>query len=235
MFCRSRYRKFLLELNSFDYKFLFFNEIVNKNKFILLRHDIDADLGAALELAKIEYDLNIKVTYFIMLRSPMYNVFSRSNLKIVKEILSLGHKLGLHFDAYKAHSDTLQNEINNEINILNTVFEVNISAVSFHQPCNLILENHLKIEQINTYDKDDMKGIFYISDSNANERIFNISEIVKYEKVQILIHPMWWKDDMFISTQTTWNNVIIDNFKREEIQLLETERAYGSERCLKII
>jgi hypothetical protein len=232
MLNKNTYKSFLEALQDENYTFVFFDNRYSFDKVILLRHDIDVDLEAALQLAKIENELNIVSTYFIMLRSPMYNLFSRANINIVKEIISLGHKLALHYDAFNAVGSTLQQDVDLEIDILNKVFNVDISTVSFHQPCTDIINNNFKIRQINTYD---MKDIFYISDSNANDRVLNTKLLFQYEKIQILVHPMWWIMDDFVSTEKSWDNSIMNNFYREEKQLLLTERAYGEKRCLTIV
>lgn len=235
MLSEKNYINLLKTLITNNYKFESFDNRNKYEKIVLLRHDIDVNLNYALKLAEIEKELNIKATYFLMLRSPMYNLFSRSNLKIVKKIIELGHHIGLHFDTFGLENDKIQETIDFEINTLNKLLSVTISTVSFHQPCESILNNKIKIDKINTYDKNDMKDIFYISDSNANLNILHIENLINEKKLHILIHPIWWINDNFISTKENWNKAIIDNFKREEEQLLLTERAYGGERCLKII
>jgi len=52
----------------------------------LLRHDVDVDVGAALEMAKVEKSLGVSSTYFLMLRPPVYNLMSRHNHQAVKKI-----------------------------------------------------------------------------------------------------------------------------------------------------
>ena len=76
------------------YKFVSFNEVktINSEKFCVLRHDIDVSLKAAFEMAEIEHKLGIKATYFLMLRSPIYNLLSRSNHTYVKKIIDLGQR-----------------------------------------------------------------------------------------------------------------------------------------------
>lgn len=234
MLNKKNYTYLLQELKSEGYVFASFDKKELFPKFVLLRHDIDSNLGFALELAKLESTLNIKATYFVMLKSPIYNLFSRNNQKILKQIILLGHEIGLHFDDYNIHESLLQQSINNEVEIFKSSFDIDIKAVSFHQPSQKIIENKIKIYQINTYDHNDMADIFYISDSNANKRVLDIDLLKKYPKLQILIHPMWWVQEEFISTKQSWDNAIINNFYQEELQLLNTERAYGDKRCMQI-
>ena len=65
---------------------------------VIMRHDIDMDLEAALKISSLEKDLGIHSTYFFMVCCPLYNVFSSNGAEQVKEILAAGHHFGLHFD-----------------------------------------------------------------------------------------------------------------------------------------
>ena len=70
-------RKYVNLLKLIKKKFTFkveWNDIKKKN--ILLRHDIDFSLESAKLLAKKENELKIKSTYFFMLSSNLYNLFS---------------------------------------------------------------------------------------------------------------------------------------------------------------
>ena len=97
-FTIDNYKK-CINLAKEKYEFIDYGQINQKEKFILWRHDCDCSLNRALELAKIENDLKIKSTYFIYIHSSFYNVFEKNQSKIIYDILSLGHDMGLHFDA----------------------------------------------------------------------------------------------------------------------------------------
>ena len=52
----------------------------------LLRHDCDNDLTAAAEIARIEEDLGVRSTYFLMLRTPLYNLMSAPNAELSRAV-----------------------------------------------------------------------------------------------------------------------------------------------------
>ena len=205
----------------------------NLKKTVFLRHDIDVSPKLALEMAKAEYKKNISATYFFMLRSPFYNLFSRANNEIVKKIISLGHQIGLHYDLnYKKSKNKAQDKkiewgrgvtdklellIKNEISILEKNFNVSIKAISIHQPSKKILGKKIKIKQINTYEKKFFTDMKYLSDSNMmfKENPIDVIESNKFSKIQLLIHPIWW-----VAKGTTakkkWINAIKQNFELEE-------------------
>ena len=69
-----------------------------KKKFTLWRHDIDLSVHRAYSLAKIEKNFCIKATYFFLLGSKFYNIFEKDIKDLILKIISLGHRIGLHFD-----------------------------------------------------------------------------------------------------------------------------------------
>ena len=62
------------------------------SKVVILRHDVDLRKWAALRLAKLEYNLGIKSTFYFRMNWHSYNK------SIIKEIASLGHEIGYHYE-----------------------------------------------------------------------------------------------------------------------------------------
>ena len=127
----------------------------------IMRHDIDYGLEFLGEIPDIEKNYEIVATYFIQVTSDLYNPFTPSQANVINTLLKQGHRLGLHFDCCKSGieipGEELHNHINREIGLLERYFGT-IDAVSFHQPSDVITGNMIKIDHINTYDRDDMKG-----------------------------------------------------------------------------
>lgn len=225
-----------------NYTFIDFNKSVieKTNKLCLMRHDVDVDLKAAAEMSSIENSLNVKATYFLMLRSPVYNLFGRQNHKYVETILKNNSTIALHYDEgfYPSGDKNLQAHIETEAAVLENMFGQKISTVSFHQPGLKIISNEIRIKNfINTYDKEDLKGVNYFSDSNKvwkSETAWEIFESGKYPKIHLLVHPMWWITEKEYSTEELWDKALLDNIDRSLQQILETERAFGPKRSVKI-
>ena len=249
------YIDLLKDFKNCDYKFIFFDEGVgllsrtSDSKHCILRHDVDNDLDAALKMALLEYKIGISSTYFLMVRSPIYNLFSRSNSDLVKEIIKLGHQIGLHYDhGYDVKrgmsaSDT-HKEVISHSQMIENEFGQKIKTVSYHQPSVAILNNEVDTPNfINTYDKSLSKYFKYFSDSNRKLSLtednnkfidnLNLHKIIGDKNIQLLIHPMWWIYENK-STYSVWNSTIISNFENMQKQFLETEGAYGMPRRFKI-
>ncbi|MCA8925483.1 MAG: hypothetical protein KDD82_26990 [Planctomycetes bacterium] len=205
---------------------------------LLLRHDVDTDLHAALQLARIEAELGVRSTFFLMLRSPLYNLFARANHDMVREIVALGHDLGVHYDEGFSPGEqrTLEEWVLLEADTISRVFGVPVRAVSFHQPSRRVLDEDIAIPgMVNTYNARDLEGIFYLSDSNKAWRGKSPSELFasgEHPRIHLLIHPMWWAGTREEPAARGWDRVILANWERSQAQLLATERAFGPRRRL---
>lgn len=229
-FTYSHYEKILDLIKKTDYKVTFFNESYLYEKELILRHDIDVDLEKAYRMALIENKYNIKATYFVLVRSPLYNIFDRFNSDLIKGILDLGHQIGLHFDEAYYGSNDAENFIkyvDSEVQILKDYFDNKIFAVSFHRPSQFLLQSDIKLKNnlINTYARNFIKEFKYISDSR---RMWKEGCLCSYlektgadysgpDRIQALVHPIWWSDKN-LSTQDT-----MERFLLKKLEYLDSE------------
>jgi hypothetical protein len=63
---------------------------------LLLRHDVDMSLDAALTMAELEAESNVIATYFLMRRSEFYNLEAPSGAHALARLRELGHRVALH-------------------------------------------------------------------------------------------------------------------------------------------
>ena len=63
---------------------------------LLLRHDVDLSLEAAVELARLEHEQGAQATYFLMTESVFYNLDSQLGRDTLSALRDLGHAVGLH-------------------------------------------------------------------------------------------------------------------------------------------
>ena len=70
---------------------------------ILLRHDVDLSLAAAVQMAEVEAARGTSATYFLMTRSVFYNLASAEGESALARLRDLGHRVGLH--AFHPHVD----------------------------------------------------------------------------------------------------------------------------------
>jgi hypothetical protein len=242
-FTHQHYRHIMKSALQNGYKFISYTDLkhylIKPQNICLLRHDCDNDLSAALSIARIESEMGIRSTYFVMLRSAVYNLLSFPCKNIVKEIVSLGHWVGLHFDAQPyEHSESLDIAIHvdRERAWISGEFNVSVDVVSFHQPSLKILENKIKLNCLNTYDRIDMAGIYYLSDSNMIWKEGCPSELFgqrSYLRLQLLLHPEWWTSRE-INLDQKWLMILFNQFDIIQGSLLEREATYNISRLLHI-
>lgn len=192
------YEKLIKQLKDKGYKFCDYTNYIDRNKVVILRHDIDTSLNKALEMAKLENSLGVSAYYFVLLSTDFYNINSEKSLKILKEIRQLGGKIGLHFDEKKYNLKSKEDYIkyvNYELDISSRVLEEKIDVVSMHRPSKDFLEMDLEIPNvINSYQKKFFNDFKYVSDSRMSWRE-NVEEIIdseKYSQLHILTHPFWY-------------------------------------------
>lgn len=200
-FTYSNYRE-LLKMAKSGWKILDYSNIDWDEKFIVWRHDVDYSLNCSLKLAKIEQEEGVKATYFINPHSEFYNIAELSQHRIIKEILSYGHDLGLHFDAafheIKSEED-LHILVAKESSYLESLFGVKPIAFSFHNPVSENLESEADEYGglTNCYSLRFKKEVGYCSDSNGYWRYRRLHEVLKQQKdprLQVLTHPGWWQE-----------------------------------------
>jgi hypothetical protein len=98
MTCRfelEHYRQLVDAARTGGYRFAFFDHDPEPGE-LLLRHDVDLSLEAALQLAELEHQLEAPATYFLMTESVFYNLASREGGQAVARLRELGHRVGLH-------------------------------------------------------------------------------------------------------------------------------------------
>jgi len=91
----AHYRELVEAARAGGYRFAFFDRDPAPGD-VLLRHDVDLSLEAAVELAQLEADMGASATYFLMTESVFYNLASREGEAAVARLRELGHRVGLH-------------------------------------------------------------------------------------------------------------------------------------------
>ena len=204
-FTYKDYQALIGLLRENGYAFSSYVNYPGKGKCVILRHDIDYSLEQAVKLARIEKDLGVRSTYFVLLSSDFYNPASSSSYRYLHEILDLGHDIGLHFDetAYSYERFGMEYFIRKEARILSDLIDVNINSFSLHRPNHFSLETEIRIPGlINSYGEEFFHGFKYLSDSRRRwrEPVEEIIEKGEFEKLHILTHAFWYhEEDLTIS------------------------------------
>ncbi len=175
----------------------------------ILRHDIDYSPERSFQFAKVEEQIDVRSTYFVLLTCDFYNVFSAKNRTLFREMAAMGHTMGLHFDEAtyfnsatgrqdltpEEYTEKLISLIQAEAEILSNALDLKIDTVSMHRPSKFCLESDLKIPGIiNSYGREFFKGFKYLSDSRRcwREDVLGYVSEEKFDKLHILTHAFWY-------------------------------------------
>lgn len=227
-FSHDDYRNLLTTLKNNGYVFSSFDEApirLETNKpFVIMRHDVDMDLDSAFNIAKIEAKLGVKSTFFFLIRTPHYNIFSEEGTKKVSEILSLGHYLGLHFDCSSYSSMNAKNmaqACSKEASMLEKWFGKKVSILSYHKPDSRVLSGNSEISapREHTYMPIYSKKIKYISDSTGQWKFGSPIELAEFRQkkpLHILVHPVWWSPRSLSAYETLLKMAQKKNYELEK-------------------
>jgi hypothetical protein len=144
---------------------------------LLLRHDVDLSLDAALALAELEADAGAHATYFLMTRSVFYNLASSEGEQALERLRALGHRVGLH--AVHPHLD------------LDERFD---PVVAWHNPDREFMREPVE-GAVNAMQAPFFDPEHYRSDSNQHWRSGCPHEELaagRFEWLQLLTHPEIW-------------------------------------------
>jgi hypothetical protein len=225
-FSLEGYRELLSALTDEGYSFCGFEEIderlAEKRPFVVLRHDIDISLRPALEIARLEHERGIQATYFVLLRSPFYNVLSRSNAEIMSQIHGYGHQIATHVDLTFYDNDCAKALVEVELFARSYPY-INTRLVSLHSSYDLQLMPIDKLPELNTVYGSAVRGeVAYISDSTGRWRYGQPldSEAFHTRKpIQLLTHPIWWIQEGETASQKLERWLYTDySHNREELK-----------------
>lgn len=167
--------------------------------FVILRHDVDVSLDAAIRLAERESREGIRSTYFFMISNQYYNLHSAEGRRALQTIRSLGHSIGLHFDetVYEAPNIEAFNRASNcESQRLEDLSSGPVVGVNFHRPragrigTGIELTDPLPHSYMPFYVSD----LDYCSDSTGKWRYGSPDEresIALRKPLHLLTHPIW--------------------------------------------
>jgi len=119
-----------IELLEKGASFHLMKDLKRTKRGIILRHDLDTEMDSALPVAQMEHGLGIKSSYFFLVTSRFYNLYCDHCRKILHEILSLGHEVGLHFDASIYPEERLEEAFGEERHILEVILKQKIYSLS---------------------------------------------------------------------------------------------------------
>ncbi len=164
-----------------------------------LRHDVDYCLRAAAAMAAGEAELGVTSTWFILIRSPLFNPFGAEERELLRSLRHGGSAIGLHFDAsYYPDADlaVLEEAAAQEIAALELASGGPVVATSFHKPPPFLaaLEQRF-VDRPHTSQPAYMRDSLYSSDTLSrfgHGDPVDLARAAGLPPVHLLTHPIWW-------------------------------------------
>ena len=208
MFSYEEYRK-IINIIQESGRAANFREAQTRDKFIIMRHDVEFSVDRAYELSQVEKSMGFTSTFFFQWTNNSYNILSKRNKDIITKMHEDGHTIGLHF-ATNGLTDIkeIQHRIEHEIFAWNMMLEFDVDTFSVHRPSRDVLAADIKIPDIiNAYQdeyftfaenitEDTPLKVKYISDAQHrwNYGVPDRETLLGYDKVQVLTHPYSWTE-----------------------------------------
>lgn len=231
----TNYRRIIRDIKATG-KSMGYEEAVGQNAFIIMRHDIEFSIERAYKMSLVESEEEFNSTYFVQITNNSYNAFSKHSIDMLKDMARRGHHIGLHYHLNGQLDPVLVRDgVRDELRIMSEMLGMDINSYSFHRPVKEVYYYNISIPYtINAYSKDfftyadnvkedDELEIKYIADSKHrwNYGYPDYETLMKYKKIQLLIHPFSWTEEGYDNLENF--SCLIDEKQKELIDTLEDE------------
>jgi hypothetical protein len=205
-FSLEHYREVLAAAQAGGYRWAGFDRAPAPGD-LLLRHDVDLSLDAALAMAEVEAEAGAWSTWFLMTQSVFYNLESPAGERAVARLRELGGRVALHAVWPRVELDERFDRV-----------------VAWHNPepayMSEPVDGATNVMTAPWFDPD-----HYRSDSNQRWRHGCPHEALargEFEWLQLLIHPEIWVYEGDTMGQTMRS--FLDADRDARLELLRTDR-----------
>jgi len=200
-FTYKAYRELIALLREYNYTICDYHNYAKSDRSVIIRHDIDLEIGKAVRMAQIEKEMGVSSTYFVLVSSNFFNIFSKRNQDQLRRICDMGHAVGLHFDEvkYEGGQTDLVQAMEEEAALLEKCLGREVRSLSMHRPSRATLEADYKVAGgriVNSYGTEFFHRHKYVSDSRRNwrEDVEGIITSGAYDRLHVLTHPFWYDE-----------------------------------------
>jgi len=229
-FSLAGYQSLIGELIARGYQVRGYDDAEPKQLHVILRHDLDMSLQAALPIAEIEHQLGLKGHYFVLMRTEMYNPCSARAAQAIGHLQRLGHEIGLHLDAslYGNEESAVEAGAQAESVILEQIAGAPVRFISFHRPAKALIGRAGALAgRQHAYEPRFFSEMGYCSDSRGAWHYghpLDHPALRDRRALQLLTHPIWW-----ISGGVDGLAAKLEQFVGERADLLRQELAANCE------
>lgn len=223
-FTAAGYAALLAAFRARGYEVRGYGDADPTRRHLLLRHDLDMSIDAALPIAALEAEAGVKATYFVLLRTEMYNAQSAASARALSTIARHGHAIGLHLDAslYADEDAALEAAAAAECAMLERIVGRPVATISFHRPAPRLRGRPGGLAgRRHAYEPRFFAEMGYCSDSRGawhHGHPLDHPAVAAGRALQLLTHPIWWLTGAGGTVQER-----LDRFAHGRYQLLRAE------------
>ncbi len=223
-FTLAGYQRLIATLAAKGYRCVLYPDGDPAARHLILRHDIDMDPEAAVRVAELENRVGVVATYFVLVRSELYNPASKAGTRAVHRLIELGHEVGLHFDATLYENDlrVLAQGAESERRVLEMTTGQAIRTLSLHRPSPALLDGEFAVPGLlNAYEPRFFEEFAYVSDSRGgwhHGHPLDHPAIAEGRGLHLLTHPIWWTEEG-ASAQNKLESFLARRYQRLELDL----------------
>jgi hypothetical protein len=187
-------------------------------------------------MGTVDHEEGWQATFFVLISSEFYNPASKAGRECMKSLRSMGHEIGLHFDAsmYKADHDLLEEAAVRECKILEDIIGAPIRSTAFHRPA-ACYPRFLGMPgpfaaRPHAYEPRFFSEAAYISDGGGtwpNGHPLEHPAVSQKRGIQLLTHPYLWMGSEYSSQQEKINAFLSERAKLLESEAMRNFRSYA--------
>ena len=187
---------------------------------VFLRHDIDLHIQGVEQMAMVEAAHRIQATYYVPL-TLHFNPLYPDNQRILGQIHSLGHEIGLHYDmeTYPIDPEEARKHLDWEVSVLSKVVGQPIRTICMHGPHQGQPDPFQQIDDyVHPHDPRHHKSTLYISDSCRawrDESLLTCFGPKRPRRLLLTIHPELWLDGTIVDRMQYLDQVLMENGVRQ--------------------
>jgi hypothetical protein len=170
-------------------------------KHLILRHDVDFALEPALKIGKLDAELGATSSFYFRVHAKNYNLFSVQGLSTVDHLMNLGHEVALHLEEGIERIGQREKwaNLDGQKDSFEKLLGIKIKGFAAHEPVRFggfQTSDEAKVRwelEYHSYESKFTNEMKYLSDSSGRWRERPFQDYVnEYQKLQVLIHPIWW-------------------------------------------
>ena len=188
---RADYRELIVHLLQADLRIIDSDQFRSNAPGIWLRHDVELCLQSAVDMAKLENEIEVPSTYFVCMESPFFEETRSSLGSVLKQLRDLGREVSFHL-VLSASSGSVEQRLQDYLSSIDGLPVP--SLITYHAPGVPSEALAQAPHGHGVYAPLASGACKYFSDSTGRWRWGDprFAGLAPTDKVQLLTHPFWW-------------------------------------------